>query len=418
MSSSPSMPDRSVDFLLVGGGMASANCARWLRRSGAEGSIVIVGREPDLPYERPPLSKGYLRGEEPRSDALAQPPEFYVENEIEVLTKTSVMKLDLDRREATLSNKQQLRYERLLLATGANVRRLNVPGAELEGIHYLRTFANSDAIRADAAGKRVVLIGGSYIAAEVAASLTEMGTEASLVMLEPVVLSRSFGEPAGRFFHDLLVQHGIEIGGTDSLARFEGADGRVQRVVTESGRTLEADAVIVGAGVVPDVMLARRAGLELGDSGGIRVDSKLQTATEGVFAAGDVAEYESVIHGGRRIRVEHWDVAFNQGKFAALNMLGRERDYDVVPYFFSDLSDWASIEYVGPAHDWDQEIFRGSVDDGEFSVFYLDGGRVAAALSVGRPNDLQAARRLIASGQDISGRTDELADLSTDLDEF
>ncbi len=418
MSSPPSMPDRSVDFLLVGGGMASANCARWLRRSGAEGSIVIVGREPDLPYERPPLSKGYLRGEDQRSDALAQPPEFYAENEIEVLTRTSVMKLDLRRREATLSDKQQLGYERLLLATGANVRRLNVPGAELEGIHYLRTFANSDAIRDDAAGKRVVLIGGSYIAAEVAASLTELGTEASLVMLEPVVLSRSFGEPAARFFHDLLVQHGIEIWGSDSLARFEGADGRVQRVVTESGRTLEADAVVVGAGVMPDVMLARRAGLELGDSGGIRVDSKLQTATEGVFAAGDVAEYESVIHGGRRIRVEHWDVAFNQGKFAALNMLGRECDYDVVPYFFSDLSDWASIEYVGPAHDWDREIFRGSVDDGEFSVFYLDGGRVAAALSVGRPNDLQAGRRLIASGEDVSGREDELGDLSTDLEDF
>jgi 3-phenylpropionate/trans-cinnamate dioxygenase ferredoxin reductase subunit len=418
MSPSPSLPDRSVDFLLVGGGMASANCARWLRRSGAEGSIVIVGREGDLPYERPPLSKGYLRGKEQRGDALAHPAEFYVENEIEVLTRTSVMKIDPGRREASLSNKRQLGFERVLLATGANVRRLNVPGAELEGIHYLRTFANSDAIRADAAGKRVVLIGGSYIAAEVAASLTEMGTDCSLVMLEPVVLSRSFGEPAARFFHDLLVQHGIEICGPDSLARFEGADGRVQRVVTESGRTLEADAVIVGAGVVPDVMLARSAGLELGHSGGIRVDSQLQTETPGVFAAGDVAEYESVIHGGRRIRVEHWDVAFNQGKVAALNMLGREHDYDVVPYFFSDLSDWASIEYVGPAHDWDREVFRGSVDAGEFSVFYLDGGRMAAALSVGRSSDLQVARRLIASGEDISGREDQLADLSTDLDEF
>jgi 3-phenylpropionate/trans-cinnamate dioxygenase ferredoxin reductase component len=412
------MSNRSVDFLLVGGGMASANCARWLRRTGAEGSILLVGREPDLPYERPPLSKGYLRGVEQRSDALAQPAEFYAENEIEVLTRTSAMKLDLGRRLVTLSNRSEVGFDRLLLATGANVRRLNVPGAELEGIHYLRTFANSDAIRADAAGKRVVLVGGSYIAAEVAASLTEMGSRCALIMLESVVLSRSFGEPAAHFFHDLLVEHGIEVFGDEALARFEGADGRVTRVVTESGRELEADAVIVGAGVMADVMLARGAGLALGDRGGIQVDSRLQTETGGVFAAGDVAEYESVIHGRRRIRVEHWDVAFNQGKTVALNMLGREQDYDVVPYFFSDLSDWASIEYVGPAHDWDREVFRGSPDEGEFSVFYLDRGRVAAALSVGRSADLQAARRLISSGQDISGREDELADLSTDLDDL
>jgi 3-phenylpropionate/trans-cinnamate dioxygenase ferredoxin reductase subunit len=412
------MADRSVDFLLVGGGLASANCARWLRRSGAEGSVLLVGREADLPYERPPLSKEYLRGEQDRSAALAQPPEFYADNDIEVLTRTSAMKLDLGRRLVSLSDKQEIGFDRLLLATGANVRRLNVPGAELEGIHYLRTFANSDAIRTDAAGKRVVLVGGSYIAAEVAASLTELGSQCSLIMLEPVVLSRTFGEPAARFFHDLLVDHGIEVHSEESLARFEGADGRVTRVITESGHELEADAVIIGAGVMPDVMLARAGGLARGESGGIRVDARLETETPGVFAAGDVAEYESVIHGGRRIRVEHWDVAFNQGKTAALNMLGREQDYDVVPYFFSDLSDWASIEYVGPAQSWDREVIRGSVDEGKFSVFYLDGGRVAAALSVGRSNDLQAARRLIVSGQDISGREDELAELSTDLEEL
>lgn len=412
------MADRSVDFLLVGGGLASAQCARWLRRAGAEGSIVIVGREPDLPYERPPLSKGYLRGTEQRSDALAQPPEFYADNQIEVLTRTSAMKLDLGQREVQLSNRTRVGFERLLLATGANVRRLNVDGGELDGIHYLRTFANSEAIRADAAGKRVVVIGGSYIAAEVAASLTELGSRCTLVMLESVVLSRAFGEPAARFFHDLLVEHGVEVYGDDALARFEGADGRVTTVLTESGLALEADAVIIGAGVMPDVMLARSAGLALGDTGGIRVDARLQTEAPGVFAAGDVAEYESVIHGGRRMRVEHWDVAFSQGKVAALNMLGREQDYDIVPYFFSDLSDWASIEYVGPAYQWDREVFRGSLDRGAFSVFYLEGGRVAGALSVGRSGDLQAARRLIASGTDIGGREDELADLSTDLDEF
>jgi 3-phenylpropionate/trans-cinnamate dioxygenase ferredoxin reductase subunit len=327
------------------------------------------------------------------------------------------MKLDLGERTVKLSNKQEVAFGQALLATGANVRRLNVDGAELEGIHYLRTFGNSDAIREDAAGKRVVLIGGSYIASEVAATLTELGSQCAMVMMEPVALSRSFGPEAARYFHDLLTDHGIEIHAEDELERFEGADGRVTKVVTTSGRELEADAVVIGVGVNPDVMLARSAGLELGERGGIVVDSRLQTATPGVFAAGDVAEYASVVHGGRQIRVEHWDVAFGHGKTVALNMLGKAADYDAVPYFFSDLSDWAAIEYVGPAVDgWDREVLRGSPRDGAFTVFYLHEGRLAAALTVGRSDDLQAARRLIASGADIGDRADALGDLSSDLD--
>ena len=412
------MADRRVAFLLVGGGLAAANCARSLRQAGADGSIVLVGREADLPYERPPLSKGYLRGTESRSDAFVRDAEFYEQQEVEVLTRTSAMKLDLAARTVRLSDKQELEFEQLLLATGANVRRLNVPGVELEGIHYLRTFANADAIREDAAGKRVVLIGGSYIAAEVAASLTELGSSCSLVMLEPVVLSRHFGPEAARFLHDILADHGIAIYGDDELERFEGADGRVTRVVTKAGRELEADAVVVGTGVTPDVMLARGAGLELGETGGVRVDARLQTPVEGVFAAGDVAEYESVLHGGRRIRVEHWDVAFNHGKAAALNMLGRGVDYDVVPYFFSDLSNWAAIEYVGPAYEWDTEVVRGSPDDGAFTVFYLHQGRLAGALTVGRSEDLGQARRLIASGAQLAQRAAELGDLSSNLDDL
>lgn len=412
------MTDRTVDFLLIGGGLAAANCARWLRDSGADGSILLIGRESDLPYERPPLSKGYLRGTEPRDQALVRSAEWYDERQIEVLTRTSAMKLDLSARTVKLSNKQEVGFGQALLATGANVRRINVPGVELEGIHYLRTFANADAIREDAAGKRVVLIGGSYIAAEVAASLTELGSSCSLVMLEPVVLSRHFGVQAARFLQDVLETHGIAVYSDDELDRFEGAGGRLTKVVTKAGHELEADAVVVGTGVHPDVMLARGAGLQLGETGGLRADSRLRTSTEGVFAAGDVAEYESVIHGGRRIRVEHWDVAFNQGKTAALNMLGRGVDYDVVPYFFSDLSDWAAIEYIGPAYDWDHEVVRGSPDDGAFTVFYLAGGRLAGALTVGRPEDLGHARRLVASGVDIADRMAELGDPSSNLDEL
>ena len=409
------MSDRTVDHVLIGGGLAAGNCARWLRQSGAEGSILLVGREPDLPYDRPPLSKGYLKGSEQRSDASFREASWYEEQNIEVLTRTSAMKLDTSARTVTLSNKQQVGFETALVATGANVRRLNVPGAELEGIHYLRTFGNSDAIRQDAAGKRVVLIGGSYIASEVAATLTELGSQCTMVMMEPVALSRTFGTGPGRWFHDLLVSHGITLHGEEELDHFEGADGRVTTVVTKSGRSIDADAVIIGAGVMPDVMLARSAGLALGETGGVLTDSRLQTSVPGIYAAGDIAEYESVVHGGRRIRVEHWDVAFNHGKTAALNMLGKDVPHDAVPYFFSDLSDWAAIEYVGPARDWDREVTRGSLDDGAFTVFYLTGGKVSGALTVGRSDDLQAARRFIAESTAIAD-PDALGDLSTDLE--
>ena len=402
------MADRQVDYLLIGGGIAAANCARWLRESGADGSILLVGRESDLPYNRPPCSKEYLQGSQTRADALFRPAEWYEDQQIEALTRVSAMKLDLDSRTVKLSNKDELQFGQALLASGANVRRLNVPGSELDGIHYLRAFGNADTIREDAAGKRVTLIGGSYIACEVAASLTLLGSSCMMVMLEPVTLSRGFGATAGRFFQERLEEHGVTIHAEQELERFEGAEGRVTRVITTSGLELETDAVVLGTGAVPDVMLARAAGLELGASGGVRVDERLQTGVSGLYAAGDVAEYHSVIHDGRPLRIEHWDVALNQGRVAALNMLGRGQSYDVVPYFFSDLADWASLEYVGPASDWDLEVVRGSLDEGEFSVWYLSEGRVAAALSVGRSEDLDHARRLIAAGTSLDGRAAEL----------
>jgi 3-phenylpropionate/trans-cinnamate dioxygenase ferredoxin reductase subunit len=410
------MADRDVEYLLIGGGLAAGNCARWLRKSGADGSILMVGREPDLPYDRPPLSKGYLRGQETRQSALFQGADWYAEQGIEALTRTSAMKLDLAQRTVKLSNKEEVGFGQALLATGANVKRLDIPGDELDGIHYLRTFANSDAIREDAAGKRVVMIGGSYIASEVAASLTELGSTCAMVMMEPVAMSRTFGPEAAQFFHDLLEDHGIEIHGEDEPERFEGVDGRITTVVTKAGRRLPADSVIIGAGVHPDIMLARSAGLELGDTGGIRVDARLETGTPGVYAAGDVAEYESLVHGGQRIRVEHWDVAFNHGKTVALNMLGKRTPHEAVPYFFSDLSNWAAMEYVGPALDWDREVIRGALDEGKFTVFYLNDGRVAGALTVGRSDDLQHARRFLAEGTDIGDRAEALGDLSTDLE--
>jgi 3-phenylpropionate/trans-cinnamate dioxygenase ferredoxin reductase subunit len=387
--------ERAVDHLLIGGGLASANCARWLREEGAEGSILLVGRESDPPYNRPPLSKKYLSGDESRQDVLFRPDEWWEEQAIELLTRTSVMKLDADARRAKLSNGDEVSFERALLATGANVRRLRAEGADLDGIHYLRAFGNADAIAADASqAERIVLIGGSYIACECAATLTALGKRCALVMQEEVTLERVYGQEVGRFFQRVLEEHGVEVHGSDELARFEGADGRVTHVVTARGLSLEAGCVVVGAGVMPDVTLARAAGLELGESGGVACSSRLETSVPGIYAAGDICEYDSVVH-GRRLRVEHWDVAFNHGKTVALNMLGRDVPHEEIPYFFSDLADWASSEYVGPGSG--DAVIRGSLDEGEFTAFYVDpdSGVVTAALTVGRGDDLDEARRMI-----------------------
>jgi 3-phenylpropionate/trans-cinnamate dioxygenase ferredoxin reductase subunit len=409
------MSARKVDYLLIGGGLASANCARWLREEGAEGEILLVGREPDAPYNRPDCSKGYLRGEESREEPLFRPADWWEEQAIELLTRTSVTSLNLDARTVKLSTKQEIEFDKALLATGANVRRLNVEGCELEQIHYLRTLGNADAIREGVAdAENVVLIGGSYIGCEVAASLSMLGKSATIVMQEEHTLERGFGKQAGRFVQELLEEHGVTIHGSDELERFEG-EGRVAKVVTRKGLELEAQAVVIGAGVAPDVQLAKRAGLEIGERGGVRCSSALQSTAEGVFAAGDICEYDSPMHGGH-VRIEHWDVAFNHGRTAALNMLGKDLAHDVVPYFFSVLGDWGELEYVGPAYGWEEEILRGSFAEGSFTNWYLQDGQVKAALTFGRSEDLDHARRLITDAVVLDKRQQRaLADLDSDL---
>ena len=407
------MAERAVDHLLIGGGLAAANCARWLREEGGDGSILLVGRENDPPYNRPPLSKGYLGGKESREDVLFRPDEWWEEQRIELLTRTSVMKLDAGERRAKLSNGDEVTFETALLATGSNVRRLRVDGCDLEGIHYLRALGNSDAIAADASEtERVVLIGGSYIACEVAATLTAKGNQCALVMQEDVTFERVYGPEVGGFFQRVLEEHGVEIHGSDGLARFEGEDGRVTRVETEQGLSLEAGCVVMGAGVMPDVTLAKAAGLELGEAGGVACSSRLESSVPGIYAAGDICEYDSVVH-GRPLRIEHWDVAFNHGKTAALNMLGRDVAHEEIPYFFSDLADWASSEYVGPGSG--DVVVRGSMDDGEFTAFYVDpdSGAVTAALTVGRSDDLEHARRMIR--EKTAPDRGALADVDSDL---
>jgi 3-phenylpropionate/trans-cinnamate dioxygenase ferredoxin reductase subunit len=212
----------------------------------------------------------------------------------------------------------------------------------------------------------------------------------------------------------LLEGHGVHVHGEDELERFEG-DGRVAKVITRAGLELAAEAVVVGAGVIPDVQLAERAGLQLGERGGVVCSSRLETSAPGVFAAGDICEYDSVVHGGAPVRIEHWDVAFNHGKTAALNMLGRDMAHAEVPYFFSVLGDWGELEYVGPAYAWDEEIVRGSLDEGSFTIFYLKGGAVKGALTFGRSADLDHARRLIVDDLPLGDQRTALGDLDTDL---
>jgi len=410
---------RKVKYLLIGG-FACGYAAAELRKRGADGDILLVGREQDPPYERPPLSKEYLRGEAKREDAYVNPLDWYEENGVELRTGTNVMSLDAEARTVKLQGGDEVNFEKALLATGANVNLLRVDGSNLDRIHYLRAFGNSDNIREDAEkADRVVLVGGSYIGCEVAASLKSKGTDCAIVMMEDVALSRTFGEEPGRWFHELLESKGIEIHGGETLAAFEG-DDHAMAVVTESGKTIEGDLVVVGAGVKPDVMLGQRAGLEIDeDNGGIRCDEALQSSVEGIYAAGDMCSYDSRVH-GRRLRVEHWDVAMQQGQHAARSMMGDAKPYEAVPYFFSDLADWAGLEYVGPATDWDEVVWRGDRNAGEFAVFYLKDGKVAGALTVESSEELAHARTLLAEGVDVNGEKAKalLGDPDSDLAEL
>ena len=316
---------RDVGVLIVGGGLAGASCAAALREEGYDGSVLVVGREPDPPYERPPASKDYLRGDIERDDALVHPPAWWDENSVELLTRTSVMKLDTGGRVAQLSTKESVRYDRALLACGANVRRLRVDGGGLEGLHYLRTLGNSDSIRADAEqAERVVLVGGSYIACEVAASLTASGRSCTMVMPEALPLSTRLRRDGRALLRRPAALARRRARDRRRPGALRGRRSGSQRVVTESGRSVDADLVVLGTGAVPDVMLARSAGLELGESGGVRCSDRLATSAPGLWAAGDLCEYDSVLH-GTRMRIEHFEVAAAQGAAAARAMLGTRR---------------------------------------------------------------------------------------------
>ncbi len=404
-------------MLLIGGGIASASAAAELRERGFEGSITLATREKDPPYHRPPITKGYLQGKEDKASTLIFDEHWYAEHDVELLTRTSVMALDTEARTAKLG-KEAVSFGQALVATGAMVRRLQADGAQRDGIHYLRTLPTADALRADVEGaERIAIVGGSYIATEVAASLTLLGKQCTIVCQEELPLERHFGPVAARFFSDLLTGHGIEIVASADVVEFAGEgddDAPITAVVCEDGRRVDCDLVVVGAGVTPDVMLAKKIGLEIGDSGGVACDKRLQTSAGGIFAAGDMCEYDSVLH-GRRLRIEHEEMAAAQGRAAARAMLGSDEPFSEVPYFWSDLADWATLEYVGAAAGWDEELLRGDPAEGSFTIWYLADGRLVAALTIGRSDDLDIARSLLTSGVDVGPLRGSLTDAGSDL---
>ena len=399
-------------IVIAGGGLAGAKAAETLREEGFDGRVVLLGAEAERPYERPPLSKEYLRGEAGLDKVYVHDESYYDEHEIELRTGTSVESLDADSAEVVLGDGERLGYDALLLATGARPRRLTVPGADLAGVYELRTRADSDALRERLQdGARVVVIGAGWIGAEVAASARQKGLDVTVIEPVSVPLERVLGPEVGAIYRDVHAEHGVRMLLGHSVAAFEG-EGSVSAVRTESDERIECDFVVVGVGVTPRAELAQRAGIEVAD--GIVVDEYLQSSRPGVFAAGDVASAHHPFL-QRSIRVEHWANALNQGPAAARNMLGARVAYDRLPYFFSDQYD-VGMEYTGYAAEWDEVVIRGDMGAREFIAFWLRDGRVLAGMNVNVWDVTDDLKALIRSGQSID--RERLADPDTPLSEL
>jgi 3-phenylpropionate/trans-cinnamate dioxygenase ferredoxin reductase subunit len=391
-------------FIIAGASLAGAKAAEELRNEGFDGQLLLIGDEQERPYERPPLTKDYLRGESPREKAYVHEEGFYAEHDIELLTGTVVTELDPARQRITLADGRELGYDRLLLSTGAEPRRLPAPGAELDGVCYLRSLADCDVLRARLEGSpRVVVIGAGWIGSELAASARQLGADVTVVESASVPLERVLGPELGAFYRDLHRDHGVELLLDSGVEAFVG-DGTTQRVQTSDGHAIECDFVMVGIGVAPRVRLAERAGLETDN--GILVDQALATSVPSIYAAGDVANAWHPFY-ERRIRVEHWANALNQGPAAARAMLGREVAYDRIPYFYSDQYD-VGMEYSGFVTEWDEVVFRGDPAGREFVAFWLRGGRVEAGMNVNVWDVNEHVQALIRSRQavDVAALTD------------
>jgi 3-phenylpropionate/trans-cinnamate dioxygenase ferredoxin reductase component len=399
-------------FVIVGAGLAGAKAAETLRAEGFDGRLLLFGEEAERPYERPPLSKAYLRGETDRHSLYVHPEEFYAAHDIELRPSTRVDSIAPASHQLELASGERIGYRRLLLATGATARRLRLPGADLGGVHYLRSRGDADALAAAAArAEHVVVVGTGWIGSEAAASLRQLGRDVTMVGPDPAPLARVLGPEVAGVYRDLHADHGVRLLPETRVAGFRG-HGRVEAVVTEDGRTVEGDLVLVGAGAVPRTELAEAAGLPV--AGGVLVNEQLEAVgAAGVYAAGDVAaawhpRYQRYLH------VEHWANALNQGPAAARNMLGRSVPYARLPYFYSDQYD-LGMEYSGLATTWDRVVIRGDLAAREFIAFWLKDQRVAAGMSANVWDVTEPVQTLIRSGRPVDPA--RLADPDIPLDQ-
>ena len=398
--------------IIVGASLAGAKAAETLRAEGFDGRVVLVGAEDERPYERPPLSKDYLRGEVGREKVYVHDESFYSEHDIELRLGTTAVELNASSKELTLGNGDRLSYDRLLLATGSEPRRLAIPGAELDGVLYLRSVHDSDALRERLdRGGAVVVVGAGWIGAEVAASARQRGLEVTIIEPASVPLERVMGAEVGAIYRDIHTDHGVEMLMGTGVEAFEG-ETAVERVRTSDGRLIECDFVVVGVGVEPRIQLAERAGLEVDN--GILVDEHLETSMPGVFAAGDVANARHPFY-GERIRVEHWANALHQGPAAARSMLGQADPFDRLPYFFSDQYE-VGMEYLGFAREWDRVVFRGDPSSREFIAFWISDERVVAGMNVNVWDVTDPIRRLITERVGVDDR--RLADPDIPIDQL
>jgi 3-phenylpropionate/trans-cinnamate dioxygenase ferredoxin reductase component len=406
--------------VIVGSSLAGAKAAEALRTEGFDGRVVLVGEETERPYERPMLSKEYLRGEKPAAKLYVHDESFYADNDIELMTGTQVTSIDPDAHEVTLKDGGRMPYSRLLLSTGAVPRRIELPGADLSGVRYLRRMGDSDDLRAAIkTASRVVVMGAGWIGSEVAASARLLGAEVAIVAPDPVPLVRALGPEVGGIYRDLHAEHGVDLHLSTHVESIVGSGG-AQGVRTTEGSVIECDLVVVGVGVSPRDELAREAGLTL--ENGIVVDEFLRTSAPDVFAAGDVAATWSPRY-KRRIRMEHWANALNQGQTAGRNMMtqggpDQMTAYTKLPYFYSDQYDFG-MEYNGFAADWDRVVLRllahsrQGTSVCEFLAFWLKDGRVLAAMNANVWDAGDDIKTLVRSGQIVDA--DRLADPSVPL---
>jgi 3-phenylpropionate/trans-cinnamate dioxygenase ferredoxin reductase subunit len=397
-------------FVIVGASLAGAKAAEELRARGFDGRVVLIGAEPERPYERPPLTKDYLRGESERDKAYVHPEGWYAEQEIELETAVTVREIDARGSRVVRDDGGELAYDALLLTTGAEPRRLSIPGADLDGIYYVRTLADCDTLRARLEdGGRVVVVGAGWIGSEFAASACQRGLKVTVI--DPLALPNQqiFGEQVGTFYRDVHVQHGVEMLLGRRVEAFEGGRA-VARVRTSDGAGVDCDFAVVGVGAVPRTGLARTAGLSVDN--GVVVDERLVTSVPNIFAAGDVASAWHPFY-ERSIRVEHWANALNQAPAAARSMLGEDVSYERTPYFFSDQYD-VGMEYSGYAEGWDDVVFRGDPAGGDgFVAFWLGDGRVLAGMNVNVWEVNEHVQELIRGRQPVDPRA--LADSGTPL---